>query len=198
MAEEEDDADAVGDDDGDEGQAPAGGGKKKLIIIIALVFLVIVGGVAGAYFMGLLDPVIEMIVGPDESGEGGEGGEEGEDGEECEEGEEGEEGDCASGRAVFYDLQELLVNLNSGGRKSSFLKLRVSLELASARDKTKMDTIMPRVIDNFQTYLRELRITDLKGSAGMYRLREELLVRVNAAAAPAKIKDVLFKEMLIQ
>ena len=198
MAEEEDDADAVGDDEGDEGQASGGGGKKKLIIIIALVFLVIVGGVAGAYFMGLLDPVIEMIVGPDESGEGGEGGEEGEDGEECEEGEEGEEGDCASGRAVFYDLQELLVNLNTGGRKSSFLKIRISLELASARDKAKMDTIMPRVIDNFQTYLRELRLDDLKGSAGMYRLREELLVRVNAAAAPAKIKDVLFKEMLVQ
>ena len=57
---------------------------------------------------------------------------------------------------------------------------------------------MPRVIDNFQTYLRELRIDDLKGSAGMYRLREELLVRVNAAAAPAKITDVLFKEMLVQ
>ena len=196
MAEEEDDADAVDDEgDGDSGKASGGGGKKKIIIIIALAFLVIVGGVAGAYFMGLLDPVIEMIVGPEDAAEGEEGGEEG---EECEEGEEGEEGDCASGRAVFYDLQELLVNLNTGGRKSSFLKIRISLELASARDKAKMDTIMPRVIDNFQTYLRELRLDDLKGSAGMYRLREELLVRVNAAAAPAKIKDVLFKEMLVQ
>ncbi len=186
MAEDDDDANAVGDDDeGDGGQA-SGGGKKKLIIIIALVFLLIVGGVAGAYFVGLMDPVIEMIVGPEDAAEGEEGGE------------AGEEGDGATGRAVFYDLQELLVNLNTGGRKSSFLKIRISLELASARDKTKMDTVMPRVIDNFQTYLRELRITDLKGSAGMYRLREELLVRVNAAAAPAKIKDVLFKEMLIQ
>ena len=193
MAEEEDDADAVGDEgDGDGGKASGGGGKKKIIIIIALAFLVIVGGVAGAYFMGLLDPVIETIVGPEDAAEGEEGG------EECEEGEEGEEGDCASGRAVFYDLQELLVNLNTGGRKSSFLKIRISLELASARDKAKMDTIMPRVIDNFQTYLRELRLDDLKGSAGMYRLREELLVRVNVAAAPAKIKDVLFKEMLVQ
>ena len=193
MAEEDDDADAVGDDDeGDSGKASGGGGKKKIIIIIALAFLVVVGGVAGAYFMGLLDPVIEMIVGPEDAAEGEESGEEG---EECE---EGEEGDCASGRVVFYDLQELLVNLNTGGRKSSFLKIRISLELASARDKAKMDAIMPRVIDNFQTYLRELRIDDLKGSAGMYRLREELLVRVNAAAAPAKIKDVLFKEMLVQ
>ena len=193
MAEEADDADAVGDDeDGDGEQASSGGGKKKIIIIIALAFLVVVGGVAGAYFMGLLDPVIEMIVGPEDAAEGEESGEEG---EECE---EGEEGDCASGRVVFYDLQELLVNLNTGGRKSSFLKIRISLELASARDKAKMDTIMPRVIDNFQTYLRELRLDDLKGSAGMYRLREELLVRVNVAAAPAKIKDVLFKEMLVQ
>ena len=188
MAEEADDPDAVGDnEEGDGEQASSGGGKKKIIIIIGLVFLIIVGGVAGAYFMGLLDPVIEMIVGPEDDTEGG-----GEDGEECE---KVEGGDCP---AVFYDLQELLVNLNSGGRKSSFLKIRVSLELVSVRDKAKMDTIMPRVIDNFQTYLRELRIADLRGSAGMYRLREELLIRVNAAAAPAKIKDVLFKEMLIQ
>ncbi len=53
-------------------------------------------------------------------------------------------------------------------------------------------------MDNFQVYLRELRIEDLKGSAGMYRLREELLTRVNAAIAPAKVHDVLFKEMLVQ
>ncbi|MFX9073467.1 flagellar basal body-associated FliL family protein, partial [Acinetobacter baumannii] len=57
---------------------------------------------------------------------------------------------------------------------------------------------LPRIIDNFQVYLRELRLDDLKGSAGMYRLREELLLRVNMAAQPVKIKDVLFKEMLVQ
>ena len=32
----------------------------------------------------------------------------------------------------------------------------------------------------------------------MYRLREEMLVRVSAAVAPAKINGVLFKEMLVQ
>lgn len=187
MADEDEDADDQGDGDGDDEEdgdggdsdgQPPGDGKKKTIIIIAVVFLVILGGLTAAYFTGLLDPVIEMVVGDDE-------------------GAEGEDGD-GEGRAVFYDLQELLVNLNTGGRKSSFLKIRVSLELENEVDKGKLDRIMPRIIDNFQTYLRELRIDDLKGSAGMYRLREELLVRVNAAAAPAKIKDVLFKEMLIQ
>ena len=65
-------------------------------------------------------------------------------------------------------------------------------------DVARLPSVMPRIIDNFQVYLRELRIEDLRGSAGMYRLREELLLRVNASAAPAKIVDVLFKEMLVQ
>ena len=47
-------------------------------------------------------------------------------------------------------------------------------------------------------YLRELRLEDLQGAAGVYRLREELLVRVNQAVRPAKVNDVLFKDMLIQ
>jgi flagellar FliL protein len=57
---------------------------------------------------------------------------------------------------------------------------------------------MPRIIDNFQVYLRELRLDDLRGSAGIYRLREELLMRVNTAAQPVHVKDVLFREMLVQ
>jgi flagellar FliL protein len=78
------------------------------------------------------------------------------------------------------------------------LKIKVALELANANDLPQVEKLMPRVLDNFQVYLRELRVEDLQGSAGMYRLREELLARVNAAVAPAKVNDVLFKEMLVQ
>jgi flagellar FliL protein len=39
---------------------------------------------------------------------------------------------------------------------------------------------------------------DLRGSAGMYRLREELLMRVTEAAQPIRVRDVLFQEMLVQ
>ena len=92
----------------------------------------------------------------------------------------------------------MLVNLNTGDRKATFLKIKVSLEVPSPEEIPKLQALMPRVIDNFQVYLRELRIDDLKGSAGMYRLREELLMRVNAAIAPAKVNAVLFKEMLVQ
>jgi len=173
--EEEDDEDL---EDGEEdGEPSSGAGKKKLIIIIAVVFLLAVGGIAAAYFTGLIQPIIDFITGEEEV--------------------QGEK-ELSTADAIFFPLEELIVNLNTGGRKSSFLKIRVSLELEDAGDIPRIETVMPRIMDNFQVYLRELRIEDLKGSAGMYRLREELLTRVNAAAAPAKVHDVLFKEMLVQ
>jgi flagellar FliL protein len=99
---------------------------------------------------------------------------------------------------TFFDLPELLVNINAGGKRSGFLKLAVSLELDQNATVPQLQAVLPRIVDNFQTYLRELRVEDLKGSAGLYRLREELMLRVNAAVAPARINDVLFKEMLVQ
>ena len=178
LEEIDDDGDpAEGMDDDDEESSGGGGGKKKLIIIIVLL-LVVIGGIAGAYFSGMLQPVVDMISG----------------GEKEEVAVEGE----AAHDAFFYDMPELLVNLNTGSRKPTYLKIRVSLELEKAEDQPRVEILMPRIIDNFQVYLRELRIDDLKGSAGMYRLREELLARVNVAVAPTRINDVLFKEMLVQ
>jgi flagellar FliL protein len=106
--------------------------------------------------------------------------------------------EAAPKKTVYYDFPDLLVNLNGNGRKTSFLKISISLELEDAADVPKLQGVMPRIVDNFQVYLRELRPEDLKGSAGIYRLREELLTRVAAAAAPVKVVDVLFKEMLVQ
>ena len=44
----------------------------------------------------------------------------------------------------------------------------------------------------------ELRASDLSGSAGMFRLKEELTRRVNAAIQPAQVNAVLFKEIIVQ
>jgi flagellar FliL protein len=100
--------------------------------------------------------------------------------------------------AVYFPLGDLLVNLSGEGKHPNYLKVKITLELADEKDLPMMETIKPRIIDNFQVYLRELRIEDLRGSAGMYRLREELLMRVTEAAQPVRIRDVLFQEMLVQ
>jgi flagellar FliL protein len=158
----------------------SGGSKKKLLFILIPVLLV-VGGAAGAYFSGLLDGLLkhkEKEAAPVE--------------------EAAKKPGTPEPAAVFYDLPEILVNLNSTGRKQNFLKIRISLELESPLDVSKIESVMPRIIDNFQVYLRELRLEDLQGSAGLLRLREELLARVNSSVKPAKVNDVLFKEMLVQ
>jgi flagellar FliL protein len=99
---------------------------------------------------------------------------------------------------AFYDLPEMLVNLNTPGRKRNFLKIRVTLELANEADINRIELVLPRIVDSTQVYLRELRLEDLQGAAGVYRLREELLSRVNVAVRPTQVKDVLFKEMIVQ
>jgi flagellar FliL protein len=54
------------------------------------------------------------------------------------------------------------------------------------------------VLDAFQIYLRELRPEDLEGSAGILRVKEELLRRINLAIQPPLATDILFKEVIIQ
>lgn len=101
--------------------------------------------------------------------------------------------------AVFFDMPELLVNMTGGTEKQqNFLKLSLSLELPNAEATPKVQAAMPRIIDSAQVFLRELRLDDLQGSAGMLRLREELMRRINAAVAPLQVRDVLFKEIIVQ
>jgi flagellar FliL protein len=101
--------------------------------------------------------------------------------------------------AVFVDLPEVLVNLsNTGSERTQYLKVKVVLELPDALLMQQITPVMPRIMDTFQTYLRELRPTDLDGSAGLYRLKEELTRRVNTAIAPNKVNAVLFKEIVVQ
>ena len=99
---------------------------------------------------------------------------------------------------VFLDLPDIVANLNVPGRRSSYIKLRAKLELARPEDVAPFQAAMPRVLDLFTTYLREMRPEELRGSAGTHRLREELVARANLAASPARVNDVLFVEMLLQ
>lgn len=100
---------------------------------------------------------------------------------------------------AFVDVPEVLVNLSTAGAdRTQYLKVKIVLEIPDAALSPQIESTMPRVMDAFQTYLRELRPTDLDGSAGIYRLKEELTRRVNSAIAPSRITAVLFKEVVVQ
>lgn len=160
--------------EGAEGEAAPKKSKKKIIILGVLALVVILGGAAGAYFAGLFGKK-----------EAQETAEVGPDGKPIE-------------KPIFYTLPEFLVNLNAGGKQTSFLKTTVILEVPHQEDVTLIEANLPRLQDAFNTYLRELRASDLAGSSGIQRLREELLLRANKALSPIKVNDVLFKEIIVQ
>jgi flagellar protein FliL len=100
---------------------------------------------------------------------------------------------------IFVDVPEVLVNLvGAPGERIQYLKVKVVLEVREEKQVDAIKPTMPRVSDIFQTYMRELRPSDLNGSAGLFRLKEELTRRVNVAVAPVQVSAVLFKEIVIQ
>jgi flagellar FliL protein len=143
--------------------------KKKLIVIAAAVLLLAVGGGAGWFF---------FLRGH---------------------GEEARAETAAAKPPIFVDVPEVLVNLvGAPGERIQYLKVKVVLEVKEEKQIDLIKPTMPRVSDIFQTYMRELRPADLNGSAGLFRLKEELTRRVNVAVAPGQVNAVLFKEIVIQ
>lgn len=110
----------------------------------------------------------------------------------------GKYGEGGDDHSAFLAIPPMIVNLNTEDGVPRYLRLTVQLELEDPSEKAEVEAVIPRVIDQFQTYLRELRVRDLRGSSGVYRLQMELLWRVNKAVDPVEIKDVLFQEILIQ
>jgi len=169
--------------------------SKKILMIAAPVLLLVVGG--AVYFL--------MFAGGEEAApEGAEVAADAEghgDKHASAHGGAGKAGSSDAHHPVFFDVPDILVNVSMAGGKPAFLKLAVSLEVEGGSKEEvaqKLDPIMPRIVDQLQTYLRELRMEDLSGSAALFRLKEELLRRINVAAAPVEVKGVLFREMIVQ
>jgi flagellar FliL protein len=148
------------------------GGRRKLILLGAPVVLVGVAG-SGLWFTGILPRLLGL-------------------------GHEPEKAESRPLAPIYVDLPEMIVNLNSNPKRPSYVKLAARLEVGRQEDVDRLKLVMPRLQDLFQTYIREMRPEELRGSAGTYRLREELIGRANVAAAPARVTDVLFTQMVIQ
>src|SRR3546814_3870810 len=48
-------------------------------------------------------------------------------------------------QTVFFDLPQMLVNLNTGGKNRNYLKIAISLELTSQEDSVALQNLLPRV-----------------------------------------------------
>ncbi len=99
---------------------------------------------------------------------------------------------------AYLTLPDMIVNLKTNKNKVTVLKCSFILELRTVKERDNIDHLKPVIIDQFQSYLREQEMSELQGSTGVERIRQELLNRVNAVISPFKIRRVLIKEFLIQ
>jgi len=158
---------AVAGLEGDASAAPKGGRKKLLIIIAAALLVLVAGGGVGAYMFLRSEAPAGSEPVPV----------------------------ADTTPPVFYDMPEIVIRLDGG--QGSYLKLATVLDLAADHTPDEMKAIEPRLLDVMQTYLIELKPDDIKGTAGMYRVRQELLRRVNDVV-PGSARDVLFKTIILQ
>lgn len=158
--------------------APRKGGKKKLILLALPVLLI--GAGAGLWFSGILPGLLGMNPPPPAAAANA------------------EPPPPPPRVPAYVQMPEITANLNAPGRRATFIKLRSQIEVLGADDAAALTAAMPRLVDLFTTYLREMRPEELRGSAGTHRLREELTARANIAAHPARVTDVLFQEILVQ
>ena len=151
-------------------------GRRWLAIPVAAV-LFLIGSVGGTYVAGLLDPLVDFL------GEAWEAV---------------EEMATATGPSIYFELPEMMVDLKSTKRRQYFIKLTMVIELAGEEDESRLQELQPRIVDAFQSYLRDQARADLMGKAGTERVRLEFLTIVNDIMAPARVRNVLFNKILLQ
>ena len=159
--------------------------KKKLIIIGAAAGVLVLGGGGGAAF---------MLSGGEAKAEAAAEGEHGEEAPAKEE-EGGAEGES---KEAFVDVPPMVVNLRSPDGGARFLKIRFLLVPGPKANVETLKAQLPLILDSYQPFLRELRPEDLAGSAAVFRIKEELLVRATATAGKGMVKDVLIQDLVQQ
>lgn len=165
--------------------------KKKLVIIGAAAAVLLLGGGGGAYMMMGGEPAAAA----EETGHGDKKAAEKEEAASSEGHGGGEEGKDAG---APFDVPPLLVNLRTADGAPHFLKVHFMLVPGPKSSLEGLKDELPLLIDAYQPFLRELRPEDLSGSAAVFRIKEELLVRSREAIGDDKVKEILIQDLIQQ
>lgn len=150
--------------------AAAGGGKKKMLMMIGagVAVLALLGGLAAFFLMTGKPHEEEPQIDPNAA-------------------------------IVMLDVPPIAVDmLDNGDGQTHFMKTKIALEIQGEKDKIEAEKLLPRLQDDWNNFLRQLRPDDIEGSAAMQRIKEALLLRANQVLSPVVVRNVLFRELLVQ
>lgn len=97
----------------------------------------------------------------------------------------------------FHQLRKIVTEIAGEMGVNQRLTLQVEVELDPTAPGPPPEWFAA-VEEAFKGRLANYRVRDLKGSAGMYRLRDDLLGIAHATEPNIKVLDILFREMTVQ
>ncbi|GGB74429.1 flagellar FliL protein [Blastomonas aquatica] len=150
--------------------------KKKKVIAAAVAGVLVLAGTGSAL----------MLSGGDDAAD------------EANADDDADKGESGDGKTNFVEVAPMVINLRSSDGQARFLKLRFLLAASSPGDMAVIEAKLPQILDRYQPFLRELRPDDLAGSAAVYRLKEELLLRARDVLGAGVVSDVLIQDMIQQ
>lgn len=98
-------------------------------------------------------------------------------------------------KITYFKFPDMTVNLKG---KNNFVKLSFTIELLQKEDEKTITTYLPRIIDQLQLFLRDLKYADFNGGGAIVKLKHAIELRINNVISPLKIYNVLIQELLIQ
>lgn len=165
----------MGEEAEQEYEGGGGGGMMRLLILIVPTLLV---GLAGGYFIGhnMGSEVAQQT-------------------EDLDPAEEQVQRDVSIG--PMFKLDPFVVNLNEP-RGNRYLKTTIQLEMENEGLQSELERRKAQMRDIILALLTSKSTQELQALEGKFRLREELLSRLNALMVNGKIKRVYFTEFVIQ
>ncbi|MBF0283341.1 MAG: flagellar basal body-associated FliL family protein [Magnetococcales bacterium] len=97
----------------------------------------------------------------------------------------------------IFKLEPFVVNL-AEPRGNRYLKVAISMEMENDALKPEMERRQPQIQDIILSLLTSKSTQELQSLEGKFRLREELLSRINALLVNGKVKRLYFTDFVIQ
>jgi flagellar basal body-associated protein FliL len=99
---------------------------------------------------------------------------------------------------AFLSLKPFIVNLNSNDTTPHFISLSIDLQLKDKNHIPIINSKMFIIRDVIEAYLRKFSYKDLQGDAGIDRLRQGIISKIDEIIDPYHVKDLLFQNLLVQ
>jgi flagellar FliL protein len=99
------------------------------------------------------------------------------------------------GDVAFVPMEPVMISLPPGA-SAKLLRFTGQLEVGSAH-ADEVTTLMPRILDVLNTYLRAVDVRDLENPASAARLRAQMLRRVQVVTGEGRVRDLLVTEFVM-